>query len=230
MSDKQREAFESHWSKLMETMPKGVFGQADKIFMRGMWDSGIKWQAAQKEAEPLYVRVVSFSHGPGEEFVEIETAAGNSVRVASQSKGRGRLIGPLYTAPQPAKAAPEGCRSMVAILSAALLETCRQAPISDAEAIKIDGFGTYTIGDLLDQANDLLAAPQPGEGDNRSDDCPYPCGWQELNRIIIQKAAYFARATLDDEYPDSVRQAGIDLGKYARDLCSDRIPATDAKK
>jgi hypothetical protein len=46
-------------------------------------------------------------------------------------------------------------------------------------------------------------------------DCPYPCGWKKLNRVATEKAAYFARASMDDGVPESVRDAGIDLGNYA---------------
>jgi hypothetical protein len=54
-------------------------------------------------------------------------------------------------------------------------------------------------------------------------DCPYPCGWVELHNIASKKAAYFARATMD-EVPDGVRSAGIDLGRYALDVIRLMLP------
>lgn len=50
-------------------------------------------------------------------------------------------------------------------------------------------------------------------------ECPYPCGWDNLFKIIVENAANFARSTLDDEVPESVRQMGIDSGQYAIHLC-----------
>jgi hypothetical protein len=54
-------------------------------------------------------------------------------------------------------------------------------------------------------------------------DCPYPCGWAELHNIATKKAAYFARATMD-EVPDGVRSVGIDLGGYALDVIRLMLP------
>lgn len=58
-------------------------------------------------SKALYVRV-SDQQGPGEIFVEIETADGESVRVPSIRHGRGRVIGPFYLRPAAVPAgAPE---------------------------------------------------------------------------------------------------------------------------
>lgn len=51
-----------------------------------------------EKQEPVFVRVVD-QYGPGEDFVEIETASGDSVNVPFVRKGRGRKIGPLYRHP-----------------------------------------------------------------------------------------------------------------------------------
>ena len=46
----------------------------------------------------------------------------------------------------------------------------------------------------------------------------YPCGWSKLQSLIIENSAYFARATLDEDFPDEIRQSGIDSGKHALEL------------
>lgn len=48
--------------------------------------------------------------------------------------------------------------------------------------------------------------------------CPYPCGWEELTKLITKTTSYFAVATLDDEIPEEIRNAGIKLGKWALEL------------
>lgn len=50
-------------------------------------------------------------------------------------------------------------------------------------------------------------------------DCPYACGWQNLQSIITRNAAYFARETIDDDFPEEIRQSGIASGQYALELC-----------
>jgi|GEM_PF-3348292 len=50
-------------------------------------------------------------------------------------------------------------------------------------------------------------------------ECPYSCGWPALQTIITENAAYFARATLDDEFDENIRQSGIASGRYALELC-----------
>ncbi|GGE75603.1 hypothetical protein GCM10011533_29960 [Streptosporangium jomthongense] len=60
----------------------------------------------------------------------------------------------------------------------------------------------------------LYTQPQPAVPE-----CPYPCGWDKLFKIIVENAANFARSTLDDEVPESVRQMGINSGQYAIDIC-----------
>lgn len=49
-------------------------------------------------------------------------------------------------------------------------------------------------------------------------ECPYHCGWHALHSIAVKRAAYFARVTIDDDYPEAVRSAGIELGEYAVSL------------
>lgn len=50
-------------------------------------------------------------------------------------------------------------------------------------------------------------------------DCPYACGWKNLQSIITKNAAYFARETIDDDFPEEIRQSGIASGQYALELC-----------
>ncbi|WP_156899756.1 hypothetical protein [Marinobacterium litorale] len=47
-----------------------------------------------------------------------------------------------------------------------------------------------------------------------------------MSRTIHAKAVYFARATLDDDIPESVREAGIALGAYAIKLLREAQQAT----
>jgi hypothetical protein len=58
---------------------------------------------------------------------------------------------------------------------------------------------------------------KPGSG--AALECPYACGWEALRSIITENAVYFARATMDDEVPEPVRQAGIAGNRYAIELC-----------
>lgn len=62
--------------------------------------------------------------------------------------------------------------------------------------------------------------PQPqGVPEGQIVDCPYACGWQNLQSIITRNAAYFARETIDDDFPEEIRQSGIASGQYALELC-----------
>ena len=61
-------------------------------------------------------------------------------------------------------------------------------------------------------------------------ECPYSCGWQNLQSIITKNAAYFARETIDDDFPEGVMQSGIASGQYALELCrfARRLPTPAA--
>lgn len=71
------------------------------------------------------------------------------------------------------------------------------------------------LGEALRRLN---THPQPAQ-QGSAPECPYPCGWDNLFKIIVENAANFARSTLEDEVPESVRQMGIDSGQYAIHLC-----------
>ncbi|HEY9814697.1 MAG TPA: hypothetical protein V6D20_02670, partial [Candidatus Obscuribacterales bacterium] len=78
---------------------------------------------------------------------------------------------------------------------------------------------TISCGLVVELIDALRSARKPTGGG--VPECPYPCGWRELHTIITKKAAYFASATLGDEpWSDQAREYGIDLGIYARELCS----------
>ena len=53
-------------------------------------------------------------------------------------------------------------------------------------------------------------------------ECPYPCGWSDLQSIAIRKAAFIARSAEDDIGTpfEDIRQAGSELGRIAIKLCS----------
>jgi hypothetical protein len=53
-------------------------------------------------------------------------------------------------------------------------------------------------------------------------ECPYPCGWCDLQSIAINKAAFIARSAEDDIGTpfEDIRQAGAELGRIAIKLCS----------
>ena len=63
------------------------------------------------------------------------------------------------------------------------------------------------------------AARAQGVPEGQIVDCPYACGWQNLQSIITKNAAYFARETIDDDFPEEIRQSGIASGQYALELC-----------
>jgi hypothetical protein len=53
-------------------------------------------------------------------------------------------------------------------------------------------------------------------------ECPYSCGWSDLQSIAIRKAAFIARSAEDDigtSFED-IRQAGSELGRILIKLCS----------
>lgn len=64
--------------------------------------------------------------------------------------------------------------------------------------------------------------------------CPYPCGWRELHRIIVESGAYLACGLVEDEpVTGRQREETMRMIGYARDLCLMGMklsqPSADAK-
>lgn len=77
--------------------------------------------------------------------------------------------------------------------------------------------GPETLFDFIDAA---LDAPQQPAVSAEPVACPYPCGWVELQRIIIEAGAYLARGLVEGEpLTEQQRTEVMRMIGYARDLC-----------